>query len=151
METRCTILRSATPLDIVCRCSLFDDDQGMFELSSRLHIHPEIRLEWSIDLDSGRYIEKCSTRPYGSMECRKPMIRWWYCSHKVRPHNILMGTDCYRHIFKYNSEIFELLAETMIYDFTIILSTDSCEHRSLCLGDTESVKCGLDRIWHIIP
>jgi len=45
MEGRTVVLGRTASLDVVCICSIFDDDDRMFELSSIPHIHAEIRLK----------------------------------------------------------------------------------------------------------
>ena len=93
MQARRPILRSTTPLDIVCLSAIFDDDERMFELSSGFHIHPEVRLERISDLHSGWYIEKCPTTPHRSMQSREHMVRVRDSTHKVTLHDIRVVTD----------------------------------------------------------
>jgi hypothetical protein len=141
METRCPILGSTTSLDIVSLCLILDDDECMLELSSCSHIHTEIRLQWLIDMDASWYIEKCPPTPHRTMERCEHMICDRNSPHKVFAKEIWMFTDRDRHILEYHSLILEILSQTMIYYFAIILCADSREHSTLCLWDTESIEC----------
>lgn len=151
METRCPIFRSTTPLDIVSLCLIFEDDEGMFELSSWLSIHPKICLKWLRDADSSWDIEKCSPTPYCSMESWESVIWERDTFHEMFSHEILISPQSNWHIFEYYSEILEFLFETMIDDLTIILGSDSCEDLLFCLWDTEPIKCCLYFFWYLIP
>jgi hypothetical protein len=151
METRCPVFRCTTSLDIVCLRLIFDDDERMLELTSCLYIHAEICLERICYLHSFWYIEKCPTTPYSAMKRREHMVPHRDCPHKMTPDEVFMIAYSHRHILEYHSLLFEFFAEIMIDDFTIILSTDSCEHSTLSLWDTESVKCIFYRFWDIIP
>lgn len=151
METRCSILRSTTSLDIVSLGIIFDDDERVFELSSRLHIHTEICLQWIRYLHAFRNIEKCSSTPDSSMKRCKHMIRHRYCSHEMRLHDIFVFMDRDRHIFEYDSLCLQFLSEIMVYHFAIILGPDSCEDFPFCFWDTQSVKSFFDSIRNVIP
>jgi hypothetical protein len=151
MQTRCSILRSTASLDIVSLCLIFDDDERMFELSSCFHIHPEICLEWICDLHSLWYIEKCPPAPDSTMKGCEHMISHRDDFHEMLAHDIFIFMDRHRHIFEYDSLVLKFLSQTMVYDLTIILCTDSCEHLALGFWDTEPVECLFDSIWNIIP
>ena len=132
VQTRGTIFWGATSFDIVSFCIIFYDDQCMLKLSSCLHIHTEVCLERICDLHSFRNIEKCPPTPYSSMKSGEHMITHRDDFHEVLTYDIFILMDRDGHIFKYNSLILEFLSETMIYDFTIVLGSDSCEHLPFC-------------------
>jgi hypothetical protein len=71
--------------------------------------------------------------------------------HEIPLQQILMLTESDGHILEYHSLILELLSETMIYDLTVILGTDSGKHFSLCLRDTETIEGIFYRFRDIIP
>ncbi len=151
METRCSILRRTTPLDIVSFGIFFEDDESMFELSSCFHIHTKICLQWIRYFHPFRNIEKSPPAPDCAMQGGKHMITIRNTLHEVFPNYIFILMECDGHIFEYHSLLDQLLPKLMINYFTIILSAYSREHLSFCFRDSESIKCLLDRIRNIIP
>ena len=151
METRCPILRSAAPFDIVSLSFIFDDDECMLELSSCFHVHPEVRLKGIRYLHSLRYIEKCPPTPYGPVKRREHMISRWHKFHEVFADDVFVFMNRDRHILEYHSLILKLLTEAMIDDLTIILSPYSSEDFSFCLRNAETIECFFYGIRDIVP
>lgn len=132
-------------------CLIFQNNKRMFELSSSLQIHSEIRLKWLLDDDSSWNIEKCPPAPDCSMKGCEDMVCRWDQAHKVFFYKSFMLMKRDRHILKNHPLRSKLITETMIDNLAIILGSDSSENLLFCFWDSESSKCLLNRLRNIIP
>lgn len=151
MQARSSIFWRGTSFDIVSLRSFFEDDDGMFKLSSGPSIHPEIRLQWLIYDNSCWNVQKCSSAPHSTMKGSELVIHIGYRPHEVLFHNILVPTDRCRHIFENNPFFHQLFLEVMVHHLTIVLCSYSGKHPSFCFWNTKPFKRILDCIWNFIP
>ncbi len=79
------------------------------------------------------------------------MVRRWNQLHEMFLDDISVFIDRDRHIFENHSLVAELLSKIMINHLTVILSSDTCEHRALGFWDTEALKGVFDGIRYVIP
>ena len=127
MKVRYVVFRSRTTFDEVQFSPFFYDDHSMFKLTSTWCIQAEIGLQWNLYLYACWNIYEGTARPNGTMKSSPFMICRWNQCHPVFFYDIFMLMKCCFDISIDNALFNKIFLDTVVYNFRVILSTNTCK------------------------
>ena len=151
MEIGHVVLRSRATFDEVGRSPFFDDDHGMFKLTSPWCIQAEVGLQRNFYLYPFWHVYEGTTRPNGTMESRPLVVSWWNQGHPVLFYDIFVFPKGCFNICVDNTLFNQVFLDGVIHYFRVILSTYTSQGLLFCLLDTQAVKGPLDIFRHFVP
>ena len=151
MEVGHVVLRRRATFDEVGRSPFFNDDHGMFELTSPWCIQAEVGLQRNFYLYPFWHVYEGTTGPNGTMEGRPLVVGWWNQGHPVLFYDIfVLPKGCFN-ICVDNTLFNQVFLDGVIDHFRIILSTYTCQGLLFCLLDTQAVEGAFDVFRHFVP
>ncbi len=136
MEVGYIIFRCTAALNKVQAGVFLQNNQGVLKLSCTCCIKAEIGLKRNIHMYSLRHINKGTAGPYGTVKGSKFVILWWNQLHKVFLYQILIIPQGCFHIRIYNTLLYQILLDAMVYHLRIILGTYTGQGGLLCLRNS---------------
>ena len=127
MKVRYVVFRSGTAFDEVQFSPFFYDDHRMFKLTSTWCIQAEIGLQRNLYLYACWNIYEGTPRPHGTMKSGPFMICRWNQCHPVFFYDFFMLMKCGFDISIDNALFNKIFLDTVVYNFRVILSTNTCK------------------------
>ena len=156
MQVCNVVFRCGTSLDEVQGSALIYDDQRVLKLTCSRCIQTEIGLKRNLHTDALRNIHERTAGPNCAVQSCKFMISRSHELHEVSADHLcillaVLSTHCALKIGINNTLSSHFLADIVVNQLGVVLCTHTSERFTLCLRDTQLLKCILDVLRHLRP